>query len=160
MASFDIVVKHYRRPYLLQVCLESLRHFWPKIDDYKVIVADDGSDPLLIDMIYARIYSQTLPALYSLFLDNKRGAGKWALARAGRFNEIVHTCGETWNTAYSVASSDHLFVIEDDSRLTRDFDPQAALSLLDEKPDILCVIGLKQRVELEKTGFGARAVLG
>lgn len=160
MAKFDIVVKHYRRPYLLQVCLESLRHFWPKTEDYKVIVADDGTDPLIVDLTYGRIYSATLPSLYNLFLQNPRGAGKWALARAGRFSEVAHTCGETWNAAYSVCGADYIFVIEDDSRLTRDFDPQNAIELLAAKPDVLCAIGLQQRVDLEASGFGARAILG
>lgn len=156
MVGFSIVVKHYRRPYLLRVCLESIAHFWPRAQyDYTVIVADDGTDPLLIDMIYTRLYS-TAPSLYDMFIDNPRGAGKWALARNGRFAEVAHTCGDTWNAAYSLHHGDYMFVTEDDSRLIRPFNPEDATAILAAHPDYLCVIGLKQRADLEASGFGTK----
>jgi hypothetical protein len=156
MAKFTVIVKHYRRPYLLQLCLESLAVYWPRPKyDYKIIVADDGTDPVIIDCIYGRIGCY-VPPRYDLFLTNPRGAGKWALAREMRFPEVAHTCGDTWNTAYSVAESDYIFLIEDDSRLIRESDPYDALQLLESNSNYLCVIGLKQRVDLEASGFGTR----
>ena len=150
---FTVVVKSYRRPWLLGICLESIGRSWPRgIYPYRIIVADDGTDPAVIDQIEGAFGD-----LYDQFVGNARAAGKWALARDGRYAEVVHTCGETWNAAMCAVGTDHVFVIEDDCRLLRADDPRRHLALLDRRPDLLCVIGLRQRVDLEARGFGRPA---
>ena len=153
--DLTVVVKSFRRPYLLGLCLESLARFWPRDHArYFIVIADDGSDAATIDAIEAEFYSR---GLYDYFVGNPRGTGKWALAREGRFSEVAHTCGETWNAAMSIVGTEYVFVIEDDCRLLTPSDPRWNIDLLRRRPDVLCAIGLRQRVELEARGFGTPA---
>lgn len=146
-AAFTVLLKHYRRPAHLRLCLDSLRRFWPS--DVPVIVADDGTEPHVIDRIAA-----DMGHLYTRFVDNPRGGAKWALSRAARFAEVVHTAGETWNAAMATVETPYVFVIEDDVRIVRPDDPAVHLAALEANPSLLCVIGLRLRCELEASGFG------
>jgi hypothetical protein len=139
--SLSVIIKSYQRPWLLGICLESiLRH----IGDAQIIVADDGTDPILWREAVKR-YGHLFPqSVHSV-----DGEKKWALCKEGRFGDVTPTCGETWNKAFDKARCDTILLIEDDSYLTRDIDVDACEVLLRTDPSLLCLIGLRERCLME-----------
>lgn len=138
----SVIVKSYQRPWLLGVCLESVRWAMPRA---QIIVADDGTDGVLWQVAMARF-----AGLFDAVVHNERGEAKWPLCREGRFAEVIPTCGETWNRAHAQLAHDLVFLIEDDSYMTRAVDVLACASVLRVAPEALCLIGLRERCAMEK----------
>jgi len=145
----SVIVKSYQRPWLLGVCLESIRHFFGPQDDgvYEVIVADDGTDPALWQHAIERF-----DHLVNLWVHSTEGEAKWGLCREGRFSEVVPSCGSTWNFAHTVARGEIIFVIEDDSFLTRPVNVDSCAEMLIAFPEIMCLIGLQERYFMDVHG--------
>jgi hypothetical protein len=143
----SVIVKSYQRPFLLRVCLESIRTFWPNRADYEVIVADDGTAGHLWDAFVLRHGD-----LFDAAIHSTPGESKWQACREGRFSDVVPSCGTTWNEAHARARGDIIFVIEDDSYLIRPSDPTACANVLHANTDLLCLIGLKERMWLDIHG--------
>lgn len=145
MSDFDVIVKTFQRPWLLGLTLQSIRRHWG--ERARVIVADDGTRPDLWALAQVR---------YGLLADNwihsEAGEAKWSLCRQGRFADVVPTCGVTWNRAAEACRHDVTFLIEDDSRVSRDYDPATAINYLHEHPEALCVIGMRVRCAMEAGG--------
>lgn len=156
----SVIVKSYNRPWLLRVCLESIATFWPRerFPNYEVIVADDGTEPHLWTEVERRYGGD----LMDFAVHNDEGEKKWPLCREGRFGEVVPTCGQTWNEAHEFARGRFIFLIEDDSYLIRPSSPSAMANILhmansDQlKANLMCVIGLRERLELDVHGISER----
>jgi len=142
MSAVSVIVKSYQRPWLLGICLESIRKH---LKGARVIVADDGTEFELWCEARKR-YGH----LWNVDVHSYDGEEKWALCKDGRFGEVKPTCGKTWNDAHLWASHDSIiFLIEDDSYLIRDIDAETCIEALNGRPDLLCVIGLKERRAME-----------
>lgn len=151
--TISVIVKSYQRPWLLRVCLESIREFWPRDRyEYEVVIADDGTSPELWNEFVTRHYG-----LYDVAVHSRAGEAKWPLCRAGRFGEVVPTCGKTWNDAFAASRGDIIFLIEDDSYLTRPMSPEACAQALRKAAEVhinvMCLIGLQERVDMDVHGI-------
>ena len=138
----SVILKSFNRPWLLGVCLESIRECLGP--DGQVIVADDGTLPDLWAEARRR-YGH----LATDWIHSEAGEAKWTLCREGRFAEVVPTCGETWNRAHAAVQADVIFLIEDDSYLTRRVSAVACAWALRAVPETLCLIGLAERCAME-----------
>lgn len=94
--------------------------------------------------------------LFDKLVHSTTGEDKWQHASAGRFDRVIPTCGDTWNAAQNVASGQVIFLIEDDSYLIRPSNPVACADALIKRPETLCLIGLKERLELDIHGVQER----
>lgn len=138
----SVIIKSYNRPWLLGVCLESVAEYL--IGSRQVIVADDGTDGVLWAEARRRFGH-----LADTWIRTEDGVAKWPLARAGRFTEVVPTCGRTWNAAQDAAECETILLLEDDSYLTRPLAADACVAVLHDNPEILCLIGLRERCLME-----------
>lgn len=140
--TFDVLIKSFMRPWLLGVCIQSIRHHWGRAP--RIIVADDGTAPDLYAEAQRRYGADVDEWVHSV-----EGEAKWPLCREGRFGDVVPTCGKTWNEAAALVHAPVTFLIEDDSYLTRGFDPAIACGALLSLPEWLCLLGLKERLAME-----------
>lgn len=148
----SVIVKSYQRPFLLRVCLESIQKYWGPRNEYEVIVADDGTRPELLDRFEDRFGGE----LYDRFVHSTTGEEKWELCKQGKFSRVIPTCGSTWNDAQAIAKGEIIFLIEDDSYLIRPMSHVACADALQIRPETLCLIGLKERLELDIHGVQER----
>src|SRR3990167_2328032 len=143
--GLTIIVKSYQRPWLLGICLESVRKC---LDAERVIIADDGTAPELWREA-ARRYGY----LWTDAVHSEEGKAKWDLCKEGRFEAVRPTCGKTWNAAQALVKTDTIFLIEDDSYMTRRVNVAACVETLRACPELLCLIGLRERCDMEQ-GIG------
>lgn len=150
----SVIVKSYQRPFLLAVCLQSIRTYWPRdrFPDYEIIIADDGTQPDLMEEFVARHGD-----LFDKLVHSEPGQAKWDLARRGLYDQVVPTCGKTWNDAQALARGEVIFLIEDDSYLIRPSNLYACANALLSSEQVMCLIGLKERMLLDIHGIQEKA---